>query len=86
MEELKNIIQRHTKDNKFDFVKALVEIEDMVRTSSIRIGSLEDRITAMEEAIAFFAKWWNETQDPDRKDKVNLLLPEHMVNDKKIIL
>lgn len=74
---MKNIIQRHTnEDNKFNISTALIEQEEMIK-------SMAERISGLEEAIAFFAKWWNDTQDLNR---VSILLPEHMINNKKIIL
>lgn len=63
---VKDIIQKHTKEGKFNLANALVE--------------LETRSIALEEAMAFFSAWYNETQ------KTNILVPEHLKNNTPFIL
>lgn len=64
-----------TEDGKFKMSSFLSDYE-------VTIMNYQNRINALEEAIAFFAKWWNETQDPDRP-KVQLLVPDHLKDYKK---
>jgi hypothetical protein len=63
-----DIVQRNTKDGKFNLANALVDIDN--------------RLKGLEEAMAFFSSWYNETQ------RVNILVPEHLANDNnnKLIL
>jgi hypothetical protein len=42
--------------------------------------SVNTRIEALSEAIAFFAKWWDENHNPEKKAKVSLLVPDHLAN------
>lgn len=67
-----NILTRFiTEEGKFRLGEFLKHYED-------RENNYKQRIEALEEAIAFFAKWWDETQNPDKKPKVNLLVPDHL--------
>jgi hypothetical protein len=60
-----------TEEGKF-------KMGEFMKDYEVTIMNYQNRINALEEAISFFAKWWNETQDPDRKDKVEILVPEYL--------
>lgn len=45
---MKDIIQKHTHEGKFNLANAIVEIEE--------------RMNALEEAMSFFSNWYNKTQ------------------------
>lgn len=67
----KDIVGRHlTETGMLRVGNALVELESMVRDLSIRLA-------ASEEALAFFANWYNRTQE------TNILVPEHLANSDK---
>ena len=84
VEKPKNIVGRHLSEDgtNVKILAALIELEDMIRALGNRVGDIEDRVTATEEALAFFAKWYNRTQE------VNILVPEKYVdpNPNKIIM
>lgn len=73
--ENKNIIERHTTEKGFNLANALLEQENIIKAQM-------DKILALEEAIAFFANWYNRTQES------NILVPEHLAkeNNNKLIL
>jgi hypothetical protein len=66
--EEKNCIERHTRQNKFSLTSCLLEKER-------KIKNLELQVAALQEAVAFFAKWWDETQKP------NIILPDNLNED-----
>jgi len=75
-EKLKNIVERHNTEKGFNLASALIEQEEMIK-------SLASRLAATEEALAFFANWYNRTQEPSGQ----ILVPEHLTQDKpKLIL
>jgi len=67
-EKLKNIVERHNTDKGFNLAFALIEQEEMIK-------SLATRLAATEEALAFFANWYNRTQES------NILIPENLKNE-----
>lgn len=79
----KNILERHTFNKEdgtksFNIASALCEID-------IKLKQIDERLQAVEQALEFFVKWYNETQKP------NILIPESLANEleegkKKIIL
>lgn len=75
----KNIVERHLSEDKTNvkILAALIELEDIIRGLGIRLA-------ATEEALAFFANWYNRTQEPSSQ----ILVPEHLsnINTPKIIL
>lgn len=48
---MKDIIQKHTHEGKFNLANALLEFEE--------------RINGLEEAMIFFSNWYNKTQTVD---------------------
>lgn len=66
----KDIVGRHMTPKGFRMDLAFLELESMVRDLSIRLA-------ASEEALAFFANWYNRTQE------TNILVPEHLANSDK---
>jgi len=67
-EKLKNIVERHNTEKGFNLASALIEQEEMIK-------SLASRLAATEEALAFFANWYNRTQES------NILIPENLKNE-----
>lgn len=57
--EDKNIIERHTRDGKFNLSSALLE--------------QDTKIKALQEAMVFMAKWYDEVNS---KPKQDILVPE----------
>lgn len=68
---------------KFFTPEGKFKIGEFLKDYELTILNYQSRIGALEEAIAFFSKWWDETQNPDKKGKVQLLVPEHLQNYKK---
>jgi len=60
-----NIITMFTKDGKFDIGSAFRYVENVNKHQ-------EERILALEEAMMFFSKWYNETQ------RANIILPDNL--------
>lgn len=74
MSENKSIATKYfTEEGKF-------KMGEFMRDYEITILNYQNRINALEEAIAFFSKWWDETQNPDNKPKSTLLVPEYLQN------
>jgi hypothetical protein len=66
----KNIIEKFTDDKgQFKIGSALLYQEQIIK-------KLEERILGLEEAMQFFSEWYNKTQ------RSNILVPEHLANDK----
>ena len=66
--KLKNIVERHSTEKGFNLANALIEQEEMIK-------SIATRLAATEEALAFFANWYNRTQES------NILIPENLKNE-----
>lgn len=66
--EEKNIIEKYTKDGQVKVGLCLLELEKINKDQELRI-------TALEEAMAFFSKWYNDTQ------RVDILVPDTLKNE-----
>ena len=62
------IIERYTKEGKFNLSEALITQDRIIK-------NLSERVIALEEAMMFFSNWYNKTQE------TNILVPEHLKKD-----
>lgn len=62
-----------TEEGKF-------KVGEFIKDYEVTIMNYQNRINALEEAIAFFAKWWDENENPEKQPKTQLLVPEYLKN------
>ena len=66
---------------KYFTTEGKFKMGEFMKDYEMTIMNYQNRINALEEAVAFFSKWWDENHNPENKPKSSgLLVPEYLQN------
>ena len=66
---------------KYFTTEGKFKMGEFMKDYEMTIMNYQNRINALEEAVAFFSKWWDETQNKPKTS--GLLVPDYLQNYKK---